>query len=151
MNEQLYTFLLLAAVGAGLGFLFDCYRVTRNYLRLRWVATAFADLLYWLFAAVAVFLALLKGNWGEIRFYVFLALVSGAGIYFNFISVYVVALVGKTLKSIGKLLRIVKLIINFFLVRPVVLPVRWVSRHLMSAGKRLVRWLNPKDGNPPEQ
>ena len=150
MNEQLYTFLLLAAVGAGLGFLFDCYRVTRNFLRLRWAATAISDFLYWLLAAIVVFLALLEGNWGEIRFYVFLALLSGAGVYFQFVSVYAAALVRKVLKSIGKLLNLVKLIVNFTLVKPVVLPARWLSRHLMAAGKRLVRLVKPKDGNPPE-
>jgi spore cortex biosynthesis protein YabQ len=151
MNEQLYTFLLLAATGVALAFLFDCYRVTRNSLKLRWFATAVGDLLYWLLATAVVFLVLLKGNWGEIRFFVFLALFSGAGLYFRFISVYATAILGKTARTIGKVLRIIGVIISYLLFRPVLLPTRWLFHRVVSVGRRLYRWARTtKDGKPPE-
>ncbi|KYZ78270.1 hypothetical protein AXX12_01640 [Anaerosporomusa subterranea] len=151
MNEQLYTFLLLAATGAVLAFVFDCYRVTRNTLKLRRFATALGDLFYWLLATVVVFLALLKGNWGEIRFFVFLALFSGAGLYFRFLSVYATLILGKTARTIGKILRLVGVVISYLLIRPILLPTRWVYRRAISGGTRLFRWATvPKDGKPPE-
>lgn len=151
MNEQLYTFLLLMATGASLAFVFDCYRVTRRSLRLRWFATAVGDLLYWLVATVAVFLALLKGNWGEIRLFVFLALFSGAGLYFHFLSVYAAAVLGKAARIIGKVLRISKAVVQYLLVRPVLIPLRWMTRQLLSGGRRLKRWFSvPTDDNPPK-
>lgn len=151
MNEQLYTFLLLAATGAVLAFVFDCYRVTRNSLKLRRFATAIGDLFYWLLATVVVFLALLKGNWGEIRFFVFLALFSGAGLYFRFLSVFATAFLGKTARTIGKVLRITGVVISYLLIRPVMLPMRWLYRRVISGGTRLYRWaVTPKTGKPPE-
>lgn len=151
MNEQLYTFLLLTATGAALAFAFDCYRVTRNSLKLRWFATALGDLVYWLLATAVVFLALLKGNWGEIRFFIFLALFSGAGLYFRFVSVYATAILGKTARTIGKILRILGAFLKYFLIRPVLLPMRWLYFRVRSGGRRLYRWVvAPKTGKPPE-
>ena len=150
MNEQVYTFLLLAAAGAVLSLLFDCYRVTRNYLRLRWFGTAVGDLLYWLIATAVVFSALLKGNWGEIRFFAFLGLLSGAGLYFHFVSVYAAAIIGKTVRSIGKILQIIAAIINYIIVRPVILPVRWMTRYTAMVARRLYVWFT-SDRNPPEE
>lgn len=150
MNDQLYTFLLLAAAGGVLSFVFDCYRVTRNYFRLRWFGTAVGDLLYWLLATVVVFLALLKGNWGEIRLFTFLGLLSGAGLYFHFVSVYAAAIISKTLRSLGKLMRIIAIFVNYVLVRPIVMPTRWIMRYAAALASRLYRWLMP-DRKPPEE
>ena len=151
MNGQLYTFLLLAATGVALAFLFDCYRVTRRLLRLRGFATAVGDCVYWLTVTAVVFLSLLKGNWGEIRFYVFLALFSGAGLYFRFVSVYATALLGKFGRGMGRCLRIIGAIVQYLLVKPILLPTRWFYRRTLSGGKRLFAWLKkPEDGNPPQ-
>jgi spore cortex biosynthesis protein YabQ len=151
MNEQLYTFLLLAATGAALAFIFDCYRVTRNSLKWRRFATALGDLFYWLLATAVVFLALLEGNWGEIRFFVFLALFSGAGLYFRFLSAYATAILGKTAKAIGQILRIIGVVISYLFIRPVLLPLRWVYSRVIAGGTRLYRWaVAPKAGKPPE-
>lgn len=151
MNNQLYTFLLLTATGVAVAFLFDCYRVTRTALRLRRLATAICDLLYWLLTTVIVFLVLLKGNWGEIRFFVFLALFSGAGLYFRFVSVYVTAVLGKTARLLARMLRLLMAIINYLLIRPVLLPVRWLYLHLLAGGRRVYRWALPGDRKPPEE
>lgn len=151
MNDQLYTFLLLMATGAILAFAFDCYRVTRNSLKWRRFATALGDLLYWLAAAVVVFMALIKGNWGEIRFFIFLALFSGAGLYFRFLSVYATAVLGKTAKALGKVLRIIGICISYLLIKPVLLPAGWLYGRMLAGGKRLYRWaVPPKTGKPPE-
>lgn len=151
MNEQLYTFCLLMVTGAALAFVFDCYRVTRNLLRWRGFVTAAADLLYWLLAAIIVFLVLLKGNWGEIRFFVFLALILGAALYCRFISAYAVWLLGTTARAIGRLLRTVGIVVNCLFIRPWLLPLRWLYRQSVAAGKRLYRCLAiAKSGKPPE-
>lgn len=151
MSEQLYTFLLLLAIGGVLAFLFDCYRVTRNSLKLRWFATAIGDLLYWLVATVAVFLGLLAGNWGEIRFYAFLALFSGAGIYFRFVSMYAVSVLGKAARAVSRLYRFFGTVISLVLIRPVFTPLRWIWRLLRSSGQRTRQWfVSLKNGKPPE-
>lgn len=144
--------MLLTATGAAVAFFFDCYRVTRNSLKLRKLTTEICDLIYWLLTTAIVFLALLKGNWGEIRFFVFLALISGAGLYFHFVSVYATAILGKTARVIGKVLRLIVAVTNFLFIRPVLLPMRWICRHMIAGGKEVYRRMTlPKDRKPPEE
>lgn len=151
MSEQIDTFLLLLVIGGALALLFDCYRVTRNALRLRWFATAIGDLLYWLAATAAVFLGLLAGNWGEVRFYAFLALFAGAGLYFRFVSIYAVSILGKAARAVSRLYRFFGTVISFVLVRPILTPLRWGGRLLRSSGQRTLQWLELiKNGNQPK-
>ncbi|MDU4961243.1 MAG: spore cortex biosynthesis protein YabQ [Sporomusaceae bacterium] len=150
MEEQLYTFCLLTATGAALALAFDCYRAVRIALRWRALATALGDLLYWLLAAVTVFGALLKGNWGEIRFYVFLALASGAGLYYRFLSAYVMHLLAKALVVAARLLRMAGAVLRFLLIRPLLLPLRWLFRRAAAVGAIWRRRFGAKPGNPPD-
>ncbi|EGO64548.1 spore cortex biosynthesis protein YabQ [Acetonema longum] len=119
MNEQLHTFMVTVAIGAGLGILYDFYRVGKRAHRLRNLLTAAGDLLYWLVATAAVFFTLLYCNWGELRLYVFLGLASGAFLYFRFLSLYLVRgliFIGRICRRI---LQYVTAIIYYFAIRPV--------------------------------
>lgn len=82
LDLQFYAFFVIVLCGAALGLLFDLLRAARgHYEPNRWVA-ALADLLFWAVATVALSGALFFGNWGELRFYVAVALLAGAGLYF---------------------------------------------------------------------
>jgi spore cortex biosynthesis protein YabQ len=83
---QLETFLCLALTGIALSFLFDCYRLMRGTGSPRGLITATTDLLFWLLATIVVFAVLLNSNWGEIRLYVFVSLLSGVLVYYQLLS-----------------------------------------------------------------
>ncbi|WP_238555789.1 spore cortex biosynthesis protein YabQ [Paenibacillus alvei] len=85
--------MLMLMSGLALGLVFDSYRVVAGQFKFpRWTLPVF-DLLYWLAATVFVFQMLVKGNQGELRFYVVLGLAAGAWLYAVFLSRITVAIV----------------------------------------------------------
>lgn len=84
--HQLSSFLLFLLGGLALGFLFDVLRALRTALRPRGLRSLALDLAYWL-AALAIVLPLLAvGTWGDLRLFVWLALLLGAAYYFYLLS-----------------------------------------------------------------
>ncbi len=81
VESQALTLLATLAAGAIVGVFFDLYRVARSVLRLGRLATAIADVCFWLFAASVVFAFLLAMCWGEVRFYVFVGFAVGFATY----------------------------------------------------------------------
>jgi spore cortex biosynthesis protein YabQ len=82
LQVQFVSLLWMIGSGIVMGVVFDIYRVLQQKLRLhRWLTSVF-DLLYWLAATAFVFLGLLSSNDGQLRLYVFLALIVGLWFYF---------------------------------------------------------------------
>ncbi len=81
LTVQLQTILSMAAAGIYLGAAIDTYRrFSKRTHSFHWLV-AFNDLLFWLIQALIVFYVLLKTNNGEVRFYIFLALLCGFAAY----------------------------------------------------------------------
>lgn len=107
LDAQLFAFLLLVAVGIGVGFLFDVFRVWRRLLyRGRWVQAA-GDLVFLALAGVLLAGGLVLANWGELRVFVLLGLMAGLGLYFRLASAVAVRLMalvcGAVAAWLGKL------------------------------------------------
>lgn len=152
-STQIKTFLLIAATGIFLGVLFDTYRVIRKCYRPSNLITSLADLIYCLIASAIAFAALLAGNWGELRFYVFIALIIGLVAYYRLASKRVINMIMALLKLIAKGWRMVKLTFVFTIIKPakfiartVIWPFRFVGRKCAIWYKR---WLPPPP--PPEE
>lgn len=124
-SGQVQLFILIMVTGMGMAAGFDFYRVVRNILRLKLILTSVLDLVYWLVATFVVFAVLLAGNWGEVRFYVFIALLTGAGLYYRFFSRFVMTcMVGiiRALVTVGNYLRRI--------IRGIAAPFKYVARLL---------------------
>ncbi|HYG60921.1 MAG TPA: spore cortex biosynthesis protein YabQ [Symbiobacteriaceae bacterium] len=93
IDLQFYSFFTLLLCGAVLGLLFDLLRVARGHYRPNALVAAAVDLLFWGVATLAFSSALFYGNWGEIRFYVVVALSLGIGLYYWLASPLVIELV----------------------------------------------------------
>ncbi len=92
--NQMRSFFATVAIGLVIGFTYDYYRVTRDVLRLKRAGIFIGDIVFWIVSTVIVFLMLLWGNWGEMRFYVLFGFGLGALLYFYFISKSARKLVG---------------------------------------------------------
>jgi spore cortex biosynthesis protein YabQ len=146
VDNQLYTFITTIATGILLGVLFDCYRVLRGTFRPRAVMTWVTDLLYWLIATVVVFLALVVSNWGELRFYVFLGIVSGVILYYRLLSLYAIRLFLVIIKLVNGIVALIKKII-MFIIKPVELCIKiicWPFRFITSKVKAWYHLWYPK-------
>ena len=85
----LQEFLLLLidlAIGAGIGFLFDCYRVLRRLLRPGWLVTQLADFFFWVCCALLSFRVFFVVTGGEVHLYNLLIIPLGAMLYLKWAS-----------------------------------------------------------------
>ncbi|ARK28456.1 spore cortex biosynthesis protein YabQ [Halalkalibacter krulwichiae] len=81
LTVQFYTMVSMAAMGIYIGAAIDTYgRFTRKRTSFNWLL-ACNDVLFWLVQALVVFYVLMQANNGEIRFYIFLALICGYAAY----------------------------------------------------------------------
>lgn len=150
MDGQVETFFLTVVTGALLGLVFDFYRILRGLLRPPWPVTAAADLVYWLLATVMVFVALLFGNWGELRLYVFVGLAAGVLGYYRLFSRQAIRLLVGLLRLTAKAARMVRAVVALVVVRPLAVLARlaaWPFRRL--AARIAARRKPPDDIGPP--
>ncbi|SDF16983.1 spore cortex biosynthesis protein YabQ [Sporolituus thermophilus] len=150
INVQASAFSTMVLTGMLLGLLFDFYRVLHSCFKPRWFITAIGDLAYWLVAAAVTFVALLGANGGELRLYVFLALVTGAAGYYRLLSRPVRYLLMRLVRTVAAVMRWMRLILLWLLVKPVVLVVRvmWLPFGYVV---RLAGSLRRPPGPPPEE
>jgi spore cortex biosynthesis protein YabQ len=98
LNNQFLTMALMIGCGLGLGIFFDIYRVISSKLDLKHWVIAILDLIYGLVAAVAVFRVLYYSNYGQLRFFIFLALLLGIYLYYQLFSNIIIRIVVKVIE-----------------------------------------------------
>jgi spore cortex biosynthesis protein YabQ len=109
----------MVASGAGLGAVFDVYRVLAGYFRLpRWVY-ALLDLVYWLLATILVFAVLFHSNEGQVRLFVFLGICIGVWFYLRYFSASVMKLIRWIIRCVEWTIRLVQKLIDLFIVTPI--------------------------------
>ncbi len=151
LSTQIRTFLFIVITGIVLGILFDTYRVLRRRFRPPWLVTSLTDLLYCLLASAIAFTALLASNWGELRFYVYIALLVGIIAYYRLVSQYVMKFIMALLLLITKLCRLTKLAVAFTIIKPVVLVTRTVLWPFRFIGRKYSAWYKRRRPPPPEE
>lgn len=151
LSTQIRTFLLIVTTGIVLGILFDTYRVLRRRFRPPWLVTSLTDLLYCLLASAIAFTALLAGNWGELRFYVYIALLVGIIGYYRLVSQYVMKLIMALLLLLTKLCHLTKLAVAFTIIKPVVFITRTVLWPFRFIGRKYSAWYKRRRPPPPEE
>jgi spore cortex biosynthesis protein YabQ len=70
--DQVYIFLYAILGGAIVAFLYDILRIKRRAIKTSIILVSLEDILYWLVAAVLLFLIVYKSNSGEMRGYIFI-------------------------------------------------------------------------------
>lgn len=81
LTTQFYTMLAMIAMGSIFGASLDTYnRFLQRGKRKKWIVFI-NDVMFWLIQGLAIFYILFLVNYGEIRFYIFVALVCGFAAY----------------------------------------------------------------------
>ncbi|MDV2686764.1 spore cortex biosynthesis protein YabQ [Alkalihalophilus lindianensis] len=134
LTVQFYTMLSMAAMGIWLGAAIDTYgRFLRKRRSFHWL-TACKDLLFWLIQGLIVFYVLLVSNHGEVRLYVFLAILCGYACYMALLqTTYKRVLEQIILLSIG-FYRVIKNLFNVLLI----VPIKYLLKLLYSLGMMVV-------------
>ncbi|HWI62659.1 MAG TPA: spore cortex biosynthesis protein YabQ [Symbiobacteriaceae bacterium] len=137
LDLQFYGFFMIVLCGAVLGTLFDLLRVARGHYRPNaWLAAA-ADLLFWAVATFALASALFWGNWGDVRFYVVIALLIGVGLYYWLASPVVMGLYN----TVFAVLEWIANLIATLVMRLLVAPVLWVAGLVWAGIQTLAGWV----------
>lgn len=88
MNNQGYLFLIYCLCGAAIGIIFDIFRVLRKSFKTSDFVTFIEDILFGILTGIFLIFMLFVFNNGVLRFYIFLALITGMSLYLAFISKY---------------------------------------------------------------
>lgn len=107
---EFFDFLTFLTLGAFLAFIYDIFRSARFIFKHPNWLVGLEDILYWIFCTIFVFYIILRINYGNIRWYIIIAIFSGSLIYFYSISKFIKNLIIKFIKI---LLYPFKVIFNF--------------------------------------
>jgi spore cortex biosynthesis protein YabQ len=123
LSYQLFSVLTSLSIGVVIGLFFDLYRISRGFIRPQWWLTQVGDIVFWLIATMIAFFILFKGNWGEVRPYVFISVAIGFYIYTKVIS-------KRFQKVTLQIIRFIQKTINL-LIRMVLFPIRLLQRIIL--------------------
>lgn len=103
-QNQAYLFLVFSLTGVTIGVLFDFFRILRRTIKTSNIITYIEDVLFWILTGLLILYNIWYFNNGEIRIYMFLAIILGILIYMSTISNILIKVFSKILQIIIKIL-----------------------------------------------
>ena len=90
VTNQAYLFLIFIINGIIIGVLFDFFRILRKTIKTKDAITYIQDILFWILTGFIVLYSTFTFNSGEIRIFMFIAILIGVIFYMTLISSYVI-------------------------------------------------------------
>ena len=149
INSQLYLFLIFAVDGIIIGFLFDFFRILRKAVKTPDVITYIEDILFWILTGLLILYSIFTYNNGEIRLFMFLAIVLGILLYVIILSKFVIKLnliiidfIKKIFSLIFKFIRILldifSQILKHILFKPISFIIINIKKFFTKIGKNFI-------------
>lgn len=107
VSNQLYVFGMMILCGAMSGFIFDIMRALRRSFGSNMLTTSLADILYWLIISSGIYFAIFTFNYGSIRWYEIIGILSGSVIYFLILSRFVMKIMVFMLNFFMKIFHVI--------------------------------------------
>lgn len=150
LEVQFVTMGYMFGSGLILGILYDIYRVLSLRLRLpRWIIPLI-DIIYWVVATVIVFCLLYYSNLGQVRVFIFVAMLLGVTFYFVLLSKGVRKVLHRIADILIWLGKVLVRIIDVLVIRPSLWLYRvlgWIIRLIFKVfvflGKLMLQLLYP--------
>ena len=116
---QLHLFLIFIINGLLIGLLFDFFRILRKATRTSDFITYIEDALFWILTGIIILYSIFIYNNGEIRLFMFLAIILGILIYLIFISKMILSIslgiIDVVKKILSTIFNIIKIPFHFFM------------------------------------
>lgn len=142
LSVQFQTLLAMIAMGSLFGAMLDTYqRFLKRGNRKRWIVFI-NDLLFWFIQGVLIFYILFLVNSGELRFYLFLALLLGFSAYQALFRQGYVRLLEWIIRIVKETIKIIKKLIHLLIYQPVMglfLLIKSIMIYLFTVGLALVK------------
>lgn len=113
ITQQLRCIIFSLFAGIITGVLFDLYRLMRGFNNINKILTFLEDILFWIFAAIVVFIFLLLMDCVYIGIYVYAWITLGAYLYIKMLSKIFLNFQYRFLKSFTRLFRVLRNIILY--------------------------------------
>ncbi len=113
ITQQLRCIIFSLLAGIITGVLFDLYRIIRGFNNVNKILTFLEDILFWIFAAIVVFIFLLLMDCVYIGIYVYAWITLGTYLYIKMISNTFVSFQYKFIKGFTKSFRVLRNIILY--------------------------------------
>jgi spore cortex biosynthesis protein YabQ len=127
LTTQFFTMLSMIGIGGWLGATFDTYaRLWNRSKKARWIVFI-SDVLFWIVQALLTFYVLLLVNNGEIRFYIFLALLCGYAAYQSLFKTTYLKILEFFIRIVVSIYRFIIRLFHYF----VILPLRLIYRFIV--------------------
>ena len=104
VTNQAYLFLIFMVNGIIIGILFDFFRILRKSFKTADLITYIEDILFWILTGIILLYSIFVFNNGEIRLFMFLAVILGTIIYMLIASKYVIKINVTIIKFVKKIL-----------------------------------------------
>ena len=111
--NQAYLSIVFIINGIVIGLLFDFFRILRRTFKTKDIITYIQDILFWILTGFILLYSIFTFNNGEIRLFMFLAIIIGISIYMFFVSSHVIKI---NVAIINFLKKILSKIFNFLLI-----------------------------------
>ncbi len=86
--EQAYNFIIFILNGIAIGIIFDIFRILRRSFKTSDFITCIEDICFWILSGLLTIFTITFFNYGEIRLYIFIAIIIGVIFYILTISKY---------------------------------------------------------------
>lgn len=133
--EQVYIFLYAILGGAIVAFLYDILRIKRRAIKTGVFIVNLEDILYWIVAAVFLFITVYASNSGEMRGFIFLGNVIGVALYETLISGIIIASSVMIINTVKKILLFLWKILSY----PIKLIYKIIAVPIMFIVKQIAR------------
>jgi spore cortex biosynthesis protein YabQ len=138
LSTQFFTLLSMIGMGSLFGAMFDTYqRFLNRPKRKQWIVFI-NDLLFWIIQAVIIFYTLFLVNNGELRFYIFLALICGFAAYQSLFKGIYLHLLEFVIKSIIAIIRLIKKTFHLLVYKPIVGLIQLIIIIIVAIGRGLL-------------
>ena len=102
--EQLYIFGSFLLTGFSIGILFDIFRILRKSFKTWDWITYIEDFLFWILTGLILLFSIFTFNEGELRGYIFIAIMLGIILYLLILSKYFIWLATKIITLVKKII-----------------------------------------------
>jgi spore cortex biosynthesis protein YabQ len=141
LTVQFYTMLAMIGMGSYFGAALDTYSRLFNRTKRNLFVRGVNDILFWILQALLIFYVLYLVNNGEIRFYIFLALLCGFAFYQSLLKKIYTRFLEYCIRMIIQFCRFAAKLMSNLIIKPVVLLFTFIFSTILMLGKLLWRLL----------
>lgn len=146
--NQAYLFVMFILNGILVGILFDIFRILRKSFKTPDLITYLEDIIFWIIAGLLTLYSIFKFNNGEIRIYIFVAIIVGVLMYMMTLSKYFIKLNVFIISTIKKVIGTVISTVLYpfkvlfrFLKKIFIQPITFICINFNKIFKKIIKYL----------